>query len=88
MSDFLEKVTQEAERTFREDDMLRSYESWFLLLSEEVGEVAKAMNQDKPESEVMAELVQVGSLAKILHDILAFNEKRSTRSLADALRNL
>lgn len=80
MSSFLEKVEIEAERTFRADDLLRSYPAWFLLLAEEVGEVAKAINQDREQSEIMAELVQVGSIAKLMHDILLWHESERTKN--------
>ena len=70
MTSFFEAVQAEAARSVRAHDILRSYESWFMLLAEEVGEVAKAMNDDVPASELKAELVQVGMLAMVIHDLL------------------
>lgn len=70
MTNFYEKIEAAEERCFQPDDMFRSGESFFLLLSEEVGEVAKAINEDMPVEEVASELVQVAMLCKVMHDVL------------------
>ena len=72
MSDFYEKVQSESEITseLNEDHLHDSYE-WFVILSEEVGEVAKAINQNRSPHVVEAELVQVASVCKCWHDILS-----------------
>ena len=81
MANFYEKVGAEAERCFQLDDMLRSHESFFLLLSEEVGEVAKAMNEDMSVDELASELVQVAMLCKVWHDILLWRASEEGKPL-------
>ena len=71
MSDFYEKVQAESEITseLNEDHLHDNYE-WFVILSEEVGEVAKAINENDRVA-LISELVQVASVCKCRHDILS-----------------
>lgn len=65
-----EKVKAEADSQIRAYDEMRDDLHWFMLLSEEVGEVAKAMNDNSPVESVQSELVQVAMLAMVWHSFL------------------
>ena len=70
MSDFYEKVQAESEITSSEhDDSEHDHYEWFVILSEEVGEVAKSINENDRVA-LISELVQVASVCKCWHDIL------------------
>ena len=56
------------------DRMLDNYE-WHTILSEETGECAKAVNQDRPQDELGAELVQVAAVAVAWLECLQHREK-------------
>ena len=71
MSDFYEKVQSESEITSElNEDHLHDHYEWFVILSEEIGEVAKAINENDRVA-LFSELVQVASVCKRWHDILS-----------------
>ena len=49
---------------------------WFLILGEEVGEVASAINDEKSESEVIFELIDVAAVAVATVEELLSGEER------------
>lgn len=71
---FYEAVNAELAIQKRPADKLRDNYEWCVLLLEETGEVAAAINDDLPVSELIAELIQVATVAKAWHDALTGEE--------------